>query len=55
MKYMTILRTARNNNEIFDFPGGTLEMITQSKKAKNMIQVQVKPPPNFYPQDRKKL
>ena len=28
-------------------------MITQSKRARNMIQVQVKPPPNFLPHERK--
>ena len=45
MKYISILRKAKKNNKNFDFPRGTLEMISQAKKAHKMIQVINKPPP----------
>ena len=53
LKYINLLRSAKNNNETIEFPGGAREMIIQARRARQMIQVIPKPTPNLSDQEKK--
>ena len=51
-KYVDLLRNAQKHNEKINFPGGVTEMIKLAQRAKKMIEINRKPPPNLAKEDK---